>query len=106
MGASILKEAGKKTADIVGDGTTTSTILAQAMISEGFKSIAAGSQAISLKHGIEQATTAVLDELKRMAKPVSTKADMTKVATVPSHDVEIGSIIGDIMDIVGKRYHR
>ena len=102
MGTSILKEAAKKTADAVGDGTTTSTILAQAMIREGFKSVAAGSEPISLKRGIEKATAAVIDELKRSAKQVNTKEEMTRVATVTSHDPEIGKVIGDIMDKVGK----
>ena len=102
LGASVIKEAAKKTADQVGDGTTTSTVLAQAMIREGFKNIAAGSEALSLKRGMEKAVEAVVDELKRMAKPVSTKEDMTRVATVTSHDPEIGEIIGDIMDKVGK----
>jgi chaperonin GroEL len=102
MGASILKEAAKKTSDAVGDGTTTSTILAQAIIREGFKSVAAGSEPISLKRGIEKATSAVIDELKRSAKQINTKQEMTRVAAVTSHDQEIGDIIGDIMDKVGK----
>jgi chaperonin GroEL len=102
LGASVLKEAAKKTADEVGDGSTTSTILAQAIIDEGFKNIAAGAEALSLKYGLEKATAAVIEELKKMAKPVKTKADMVRVATVTSHDAEIGEIIGDIMDKVGK----
>jgi len=102
MGASILKEAAKKTADAVGDGTTTSTILAQAMIREGFKNLAAGAEAVSLRHGVEKATRAVIDELKAMSKPVNTKEDMTKVASVTAHDPEIGAVIGDIMAKVGK----
>jgi chaperonin GroEL len=102
MGATILKEAAKKTSDEVGDGTTTSTLLAQAMIREGFKNIAAGSEAISLKYGLEKATLAIIDELKKMAKPVSTKEQITKVATVTSEDVEIGQILGNMMDKVGK----
>jgi chaperonin GroEL len=102
MGASIIKEAAKKTADEVGDGSTTSTILAQAIIVEGFKNIAAGAEALSLKYGLEKATAAVIAELKKMAKPVKTKEDMTRVATVTSHDSAIGEIIGDIMSKVGK----
>jgi chaperonin GroEL len=102
MGAAVVKEASKKTSDEVGDGTTTSTILAQAMVREGFKNIAAGSESIALKHGIEKATAAIIESLKKMAKPVSTSEDMTKVATVTSHDPEIGKVIGDIMDKVGK----
>ena len=102
MGAAVIKEAAKKTSDTVGDGTTTSIILAQAMVREGFKNIAAGSEAMSLKRGIEKATTAVIEELKREAKAVNTKADMTKVASVTAHDPEIGKFIGEIMDKVGK----
>jgi len=102
MGVSLIKEASKKTSDDVGDGTTTATVLAQAMIREGFKNLAAGSDAISLKHGMEKATAAVIEELKRMAKPVSTKEQTTKIATITAHDEEIGQIIGDVMDRVGK----
>ena len=102
MGASIIKEAAKKTSDEVGDGTTTSTILAQAMVREGFKNISAGAEAMALKRGLEKATEALIEELKKMARPVSAKEDMTKVATVTSHDSEIGTIIGDIMSKVGK----
>jgi chaperonin GroEL len=102
MGASIIKEAAKKTSDEVGDGTTTSTILAQAMIREGFKNIAAGSESLGLKRGIEKATIAIINELKSMAKPVSTREEMTKVATITSHDPEIGNILGEIMYRVGK----
>lgn len=103
MGASIIKVAAKKTADEVGDGTTTSIVLAQAMIREGFKNIAAGAEAVSLRHGVEKATAAVISELKAQAKPVSTKADITKVATITSHDEEIGKVIGEIIYKVGKK---
>ncbi len=101
MGSSIVKEAAKKTADVVGDGSTTSTILAQAMIIEGFKNLAAGAEALSLKYGLEKATAAVIAELKKMAKPVKTKEDMTRVATVSSHDSAIGEIIGNIISKAG-----
>jgi chaperonin GroEL len=102
MGVSLIKEASKKTSDDVGDGTTTATVLAQAMVREGFKNLAAGADAISLKHGMEKATVAVIEELKRMAKPVSTKEQTTKIATITAHDEEIGQIIGEVMDRVGK----
>jgi chaperonin GroEL len=102
MGSSIIKEASKKTEDQVGDGTTTSIILAQAMIHEGFKNIAAGSESIALKRGLEKATLRIIDELKRMARPVTGKQQITKVASVTSEDSEIGEIIGDIMDRAGK----
>jgi chaperonin GroEL len=102
MGAAVVKEAAQKTSDAVGDGTTTSTILAQAMIREGFKNIASGSEAIALKHGVEKATDAVIEELKKVAKPVNTKEDMIKVATVTSHDPEIGDVLGNMLNKVGK----
>jgi chaperonin GroEL len=102
MGASILKEAAKKTSEEVGDGTTTSTILAQAMIREGFKNIAAGAEAVSLRRGVEKATSAIINELKAQAKPVRTKEDITRAASITSHDEEIGQIIGEIIDKVGK----
>lgn len=102
MGVSLIKEASKKTSDDVGDGTTTATVLAQAIVREGFKNIAAGADAMALKHGIEKATTAVIEELKGMAKPVSTKEQMTKIATITAHDPEIGEIISEVMDRVGK----
>lgn len=102
MGVGVVKEAAEKTSNEVGDGTTTSTILAQAMVREGFKNIASGSEAISLKRGVEKATNAVIDELKKMAKPVNTKKDITKVATVTSHDSEVGEVLGNILDKVGK----
>lgn len=102
MGVSLIKEAAKKTSDDVGDGTTTATVLAQAMIREGFKNIAAGADAMALKHGIEKATACIVEELKSMAKPVTTKEQMTKIATITAHDPEIGEIIGEVMDRVGK----
>jgi len=85
MGVSLIKEAAKKTGDDVGDGTTTATVLAQAMIREGFKNIAASADPIAMKHGLEKATAAVIDELKRVAKPVTTKEQMTRIATITSH---------------------
>lgn len=102
MGVSLIKEAAKKTSDDVGDGTTTATVLAQAIIREGFKNIAAGADAMALKHGIEKATAAVIEELRTMAKPISTKEQMTEIATITAHDAEIGEIIGEVMDRVGK----
>jgi chaperonin GroEL len=102
MGVSIIKEAAKKTSDEVGDGSTTSIILARAIIVEGFKNITAGAEALSLKHGLEKATAAVIAELYKMARQVNTKEEMTRVATVTSHDSAIGAIIGDIMSKTGK----
>jgi len=102
MGVSLIKEAAKKTADDVGDGTTTATVLAQAMIREGFRNLAAGADAQELKRGLEKATAAVVEELKRVAKPVTTKDQMTRIATLAAHDARIGEIIGEVMDKVGK----
>jgi len=102
MGVSLIKEAAKKTSDDVGDGTTTATVLTQAMIREGFKNIAAGADAMALKHGMDKATACIVDELKRKAKPVMTKEQMTEIATITAHDPEIGEIIGEVMDRVGK----
>ncbi len=102
VGVSLIKEAAKKTSDDVGDGTTTATILAQSMIRGGFRNLAAGADAIALKRGMEKAVTFVVSELKRMAKPVTTKEQMTKIATISAHDAEIGEIIGEVVDRVGK----
>lgn len=102
MGSSIIKEAVKKTGDEVGDGTTTSTILAQAIIHESFKNIAAGAEPMDIKRGLEKATAAVINELKRTAKPVNTEEQMTRVATVTSQDPQIGEIVGKIMGKAGQ----
>jgi chaperonin GroEL len=102
MGVSLIKEAAKKTSDDVGDGTTTATVLAQAMIREGFKNIAAGADAMALKRGMEKATVCIVDELKRVTKPVTSKEQMTEIAAMAAHDPEIGDIIGEVMDRVGK----
>ena len=102
MGVSLIKEAAKKTSDDVGDGTTTATVLARAMVREGFKNITAGADAMALKRGMETASACIIDGLKRIAKPVTTKGQMTKIATITAHDAEIGQIIGDVMDRVGK----
>lgn len=102
MGVSLIKEVAKKTSDDVGDGTTTATVLAQAMIREGFKNIAAGADAMALKRGMEKATACIIDELKRVARPVTIKEQMTKIAAITAHDPEIGEIIGEVMDRVGK----
>lgn len=102
MGVALIKEAAKKTGDDVGDGTTTATILAQAMITEGFRNIAAGADPVPLKRGIEKATAAIIEELKRMAKRATTKSQMVKIATVTAHDPEIGEIVGGVVHKVGR----
>jgi chaperonin GroEL len=102
MGVQLVKEASSKTNDAAGDGTTTSTVLAWAIISEGFKNIAAGAEPISLKRGIEKATTAVVDELKRASTPVKGKEQIIQVATITAKDAEIGNLIASVMEKVGK----
>ena len=102
MGAQILKEAASKTNDAAGDGTTTSVVLARAMITDGFKNAAAGADPMALKRGMERAVEAVVDELKKMAKPVDTKEQITQVAALSAHEIKTGNLIADAMDKVGK----
>ncbi|HEX7394274.1 MAG TPA: chaperonin GroEL [Anaerolineaceae bacterium] len=102
MGAQLLKEAATKTNDIAGDGTTTSTVLAHAIVSEGLKTLAAGANPMLLKHGIEAASKAVAEAIKKSAIKISTKEDITNVATISAQDRQIGELIADVMDKVGK----
>ncbi len=102
MGAQLLKEAATKTNDKCGDGTSTSTVLAQAIVTEGFKNIAAGANPMSLKRGIEKAVAAMVAELKKKAIPITTKDQVAQVATLSAHDAEIGKLIADVMEKVGK----
>jgi chaperonin GroEL len=102
MGAQLVKEAATKTNDKCGDGTTTATVLAQAIISEGFKNIAAGADAMAIKRGIEKGVTALVEELKKMATPVTTKEQVAQVATISAADSEIGNLIAEVMEKVGK----
>lgn len=102
MGAQLLKEASKKTNDDAGDGTTTSTVLAQAIVSEGFKNVAAGADPMALKRGMERAMNTVRVSIKSQSTPVSGKSHIANVATLSSHDDEMGQLIADVMDKVGK----
>ncbi len=102
MGAQLLKEAASKTNDIAGDGTTTSTVLAHAIVTEGLKSLAAGYNPMMVKRGIEQATEAVVEALRKMAQKIGTKDEIASVATNSAADEEIGHLIADVMDKVGK----
>jgi len=102
MGAQLLKEAASKTNDIAGDGTTTSTVLAHAIVNEGLKALEAGYNPMLLKRGIEQATDAVVGELRKMAVKIDTKEEIASVATNSAADAEIGNLIADVMDKVGK----
>jgi chaperonin GroEL len=102
MGVQLVKEAATKTNDACGDGTTTSTVLAHAMISEGFKNIAAGAEAMELKRGIEKATSAIVEELKQVSTDVKGKEQIAQVATITAVDKQIGDLIAEVMEKVGK----
>ncbi len=102
MGALLLKEAAQKTNDIAGDGTTTSTVLAHAIVNEGLKALEAGYNPMLLKYGILQATEAVVEELRKMSVKIDTKEEIASVATNSAADEEIGGLIADVMDKVGK----
>ena len=103
MGAQMLKEVASKTADIAGDGTTTATVLAQAMVREGLKNVTAGANPMELKKGIEEATKVVVAELKKFSKSISDAKEIAQVATISSNnDLEIGQIIAEAMEKVGK----
>src|SRR5438067_2332740 len=102
MGAQLLKEAATKTNDIAGDGTTTATVLAQAIVNEGFKNVTAGANPLLLKRGIERGVQAVVDNLKTMSTPVADQTKIAQVAAISAADDEIGRLIADVMDKVGK----
>ncbi len=103
MGAQMVKEVASKTSDVAGDGTTTATVLAQAIYREGLKNVTAGSNPMDLKRGIEKAVAAVIDELKRISKPVSGKTEIAQVGTISANnDKTIGDLIAEAMEKVGK----
>jgi chaperonin GroEL len=102
MGAQLLKEAATKTNDIAGDGTTTSTVLAHAMVTDGLKSLAAGSNPMMLKRGIEAAAKAVAESIGKQAIDITTKEEIASVAAISAQDQEIGDLIAQVMDKVGK----
>jgi chaperonin GroEL len=102
MGAQLLKEAATKTNDIAGDGTTTSTVLAHAIVSEGLRNLAAGSNPMLLKHGIDAAAKAVAKSIGEQAIEITTKEEIGHVATISAQDANIGELIADVMDKVGK----
>ncbi|HEX7434612.1 MAG TPA: chaperonin GroEL [Anaerolineaceae bacterium] len=102
MGAQLLKEAATKTNDIAGDGTTTSTVLAHAIVSEGLKNLAAGANPMLLKHGIEAASKMVAEAIKKQSIEITTKDEISNVATISAQDRNIGSLIAEVMDKVGK----
>ena len=102
MGAQMAKEAATKTNDVAGDGTTTATVLAQAIVAEGLKNVTAGANPMQLKRGIDKAVGAVVEELKAMSTPVKGKSDIAQVASISAADPEIGDLIAEVMDKVGK----
>jgi chaperonin GroEL len=102
MGAQLLKEAATKTNDIAGDGTTTATVLAHILVTEGLKNVAAGANPMLLKRGIEKATAAVAEAIREMAIEINTKEEIASVASISAQDREIGELIAEVMDKVGK----
>lgn len=102
MGAQVVKEVASKTNDVAGDGTTTATLLAQSMIREGFKNVAAGANPMIIKKGIQGATQVAVDNIKKIATPVETKEAIAQVAAVSAGDATIGELISDAMEQVGK----
>ena len=102
MGAQLIKEAASKTNDVAGDGTTTATVLAQAIIQEGFKNVTAGADPMSIKRGLEKAVAVVRDQIKAMSQPVEGKDQIAQVASLSAHEEAIGELIAEVMEKVGK----
>ncbi|MCB0155250.1 MAG: chaperonin GroEL, partial [Anaerolineae bacterium] len=102
MGAQLLKEAATKTNDVAGDGTTTATVLAQAIVTEGLKNVAAGANPMLLKRGIEAAAEKAAEAILALAIPVNDKHEIADVASISAADKEIGNLIAEVMDRVGK----
>jgi len=102
IGAQIIKEVATKTNDIAGDGTTTATVLAQAIIDEGLKNVAAGANPMAVRRGISKAVSRVVEELKKIAKPIKTNEEIAQVASISADDKEVGKIISEAMVAVGK----
>src|ERR1044072_4332990 len=103
MGAQMLKEVASKTSDIAGDGTTTATVLAQSIVQEGMKFVAAGMNPMDLKRGIDKAVNSVVEELKKLSKPCTTSKEIAQVGSISANsDSNIGDIIAEAMEKVGK----
>jgi len=102
MGAQLLKEAATKTNDVAGDGTTTATVLAQMIVTEGLKNVAAGANPMLIKNGIARAAAAVVEALRGMAQDIDTKEEIANVAAISANDTEIGNLIAEVMEKVGK----
>jgi chaperonin GroEL len=102
MGAQLLKEAATRTNDVAGDGTTTATVLAQAIVNEGLKNLAAGANPMQLKAGIDKGTQAVVEYIRKMAIPVEDQKEIAQIASISAADEQIGNLIAEVMDRVGK----
>src|SRR3989337_2485009 len=102
MGAQLLEEVATKTNDVAGDGTTTSIVLAQAIITEGLKNVPAGASPMGLKRGLQKGVEAIVEEIKRLSKPVETTDDIAHIASISARDPEIGQMIAQVMDKAGK----
>ena len=102
MGAQLVKEVATKTNDVAGDGTTTATVLAQAIVREGLKNVSAGANPMALKRGIEQAVEQIVENLKSQSVEISGKEDIARVATVSSRSTEIGEVLSEAIEKVGK----
>ena len=102
MGAELIKEVAEKTSNVAGDGTTTAVVLAQAMIDEGLKNVTAGSDPMEIKKGIDKAIKATIKVLNKIKKPIKTKKEISQVATISSEDEEVGNLLADVMEEVGK----
>ena len=102
MGAQLLKEAATRTNDVAGDGTTTATVLAQAIVNEGLKNLAAGANPMQLKYGIDKSAEAIVDYIRSIAIPVEDKKEIAQIAAISAADEQIGNLIAEVMDRVGK----
>jgi chaperonin GroEL len=102
IGSQLIKQVAEKTNDVAGDGTTTATVLAQAMVSEGLKNIAAGANPMALRRGMEKGTKSAIEALKKNAKPVSGKEEIAQVASISADNKEVGELIAEVMDMVGR----
>ncbi|MCE5315299.1 chaperonin GroEL, partial [bacterium] len=102
VGAQLVREVASKTNDVAGDGTTTATVLAQAIVHEGFMNVAAGANPMAIKRGIDKAVAVAVEEIKKLSTPVAEKSEIAQVASISANDAVIGDIVADAMDKVGK----
>jgi len=102
LGAEIVKEVAEKTNDVAGDGTTTAVLLTQAIVHEGLKNVAAGANPLAIKRGLDKGLEVVVEHLKKISKPVSTKEEMAQVATISAENAELGNLIAEVMEEIGK----